>query len=161
MAGQITIRPAGPDDAGRLNEALKALSADLGDVHRATDDGILAAGFGPTPAFRALVALEDEAFVAAAVFSPLYSTTLGKAGAYVSDFWVSGRIRGTGFGCRFLSAVRDDARTIWGAGFLRLAVYNDNPRAAAFYERLGFVAREGEVGMILEGAAFDRLGGEA
>lgn len=155
------IRPARPEDVPILDAALRALSADLGDSHRATPAGLLAAGYGGTPAFRALLALDGQAVVGAAVFSPLYSTTRGHPGAYVSDLWVAGAARGAGLGPRLLAAVRDEAQRLWGAGFIRLAVYSGNPRALAFYERLGFAARAGEVGMILEGAALHRIGGDA
>lgn len=153
MAAGITIRLAEAADAGRLNAALRALSADLGDTHRATDADIAAAGFGSEPAFRAILALRAEQVVGVAVFSPLYSTTRGCAGAYVSDLWVARAARGDGLGPRLLAAVRDA-----GAGFIRLAVYGDNPRAVAFYERMGFAARRGEVGMILDGAALKAIG---
>ncbi len=152
------IRPATEDDLARLDAALRALSADLGDRHRATAEGLRAAGFGASPAFRAMLALDGETTIGAAVFSPLYSTTRGFPGAYVSDLWVAAPARGTGLGARLLAAVRDEARALWGAGFLRLAVYEDNPRAVAFYERLGFAPRAGETSMILEGHALDRIG---
>ncbi|WP_239520983.1 GNAT family N-acetyltransferase [Pseudooceanicola aestuarii] len=52
----MTLRPAGPADAVRLQAGLMALSSDLGDVHRADLAGLKAAGWGPAPAFRALLA---------------------------------------------------------------------------------------------------------
>lgn len=184
MADRITIRLATEADVAALNAALRALSADLGDTHRATDGALASAGFGALPAFRAVLALRADtaaadrvggapvpgaavpgaavagtAVVGAAVFSPLYSTTRGFAGAYVSDLWVAGEARGSGLGPRLLARVRDEARGLWGAGFIRLAVYGDNAGALAFYERLGFAARTGEIGMILEGAALDAMGG--
>lgn len=162
----IAIRSAGPDDVALLDTALRALSADLGDIHRATCEGLLAAGFGAQPAFRALLALAGdsdggESIVGAAVFSPLYSTTRGVPGAYVSDLWVAASARGSGLGPKLLAAVRDEARALWGAGFLRLAVYEANPRAIAFYERIGFARRTGETGMILEGPALEHIGDSA
>ena len=158
MARAVTIRIAGRDDAAMLNGALRALSADLGDTHGATDADILRDGFGPDPAFRAQMALCEGAVVGAAVYSPIYSTTRARPGVYVSDLWVAGSMRGAGLGPRLLAAVRDDARQRWGGGFIRLAVYTDNPRAVAFYERMGFAPRVAEVGMLLEGGALDRIG---
>ena len=152
------IRPATASDVALLDAALRALSADLGDGHRATVADLRAAGFGPVPAFRALLALDGDDAVGAAVFSPLYSTTRACPGAYVSDLWVAAPARGTGLGPRLLAAVRDEARALWGAGFLRLAVYADNPRAVAFYQRLGFAPRTGETSLILEGPALGRIG---
>ncbi len=158
MVAKVTIRLAEAADAGRLNAALRSLSDDLGDCHGASDADITRSGFGPDPAFRALLALREGTVVGVAVFSPIYSTTRACAGAYVSDLWVAQSVRGLQLGPRLLAAVRDEAAARWGAGFIRLAVYADNPRAVAFYERMGFAARTGEVGMILEGAALGAIG---
>ncbi|OYX45516.1 MAG: hypothetical protein B7Z02_00730 [Rhodobacterales bacterium 32-67-9] len=161
MTAEVTIRLAEAADAARLNAALRALSDDLGDEHRATDADIAAAGFGAEPAFRALLALRGDATVGVAVFSPIYSTTRATAGAYVSDLWVAQSARGARLGPRLLASVRDAAQARWGGGFIRLSVYADNPRAVAFYERMGFSARTGEVGMILDGAALRAIGDRA
>src|SRR5690606_2053706 len=72
--------------------------------------------------------------------------------------WVEEEMRGSGLGRKLLAAVRNDAALQWGAGFIRLAVYADNPRAVAFYERIGFRTRTGEIGMLLEGEALERIG---
>ncbi|MCB2134255.1 MAG: GNAT family N-acetyltransferase, partial [Rhodobacteraceae bacterium] len=103
MADDITFRLAGAEDAARLNAALRALSDDLGDTHKATDDDILRAGFGKDPAFRAILALRGDAVVGVAVFSALYSTTRARAGAYVSDLWVAEAARGARIGPRLLA----------------------------------------------------------
>lgn len=158
MAQAVTIRPAEAGDVELLDAALRALSGDLGDTHVATAADLREAGFGPRPAFRALLALQGGGAVGVAVFSPLYSTTRGVPGAYVSDLWVAASARGAGLGQRLLAAVRDEARALWGAGFLRLAVHEDNARALAFYERIGFRTRTGEIGMLLEGEALERKG---
>ncbi|MCV2873639.1 GNAT family N-acetyltransferase [Defluviimonas sp. WL0050] len=161
MAVGITIRLAEAADAVRLSAALRALSDDLGDRHGATDADIAAAGFGPDPAFRAVIAMRGDVVVGAAVFSPIYSTTRASAGVFVSDLWVAPSVRGARLGPRLLAAVRDDAAARAGCGFIRLAVYADNPRAVAFYERMGFEARSGEVGMIIADAALGDIGGTA
>lgn len=154
----VTLHRAGPEDVARLDAALRGLSADLGDSHRATPDGLAAAGFGAAPAFRAILGLAGGDAVGVALFSQIYSTTRGMPGAFVSDLWVAEAARGSGLGPRLLGAVRDTARAEWGGGFIRLAVYDGNRRAIAFYERLGFAMPRGEHAMILEGAALDRVG---
>ena len=116
---------------------------------RRTGDGV----------FRAQIAVSAGQPVGAAVYSPIYSTTRARPGVYVSDLWVAAAARGGGLGAKLLAAVRDDARARWGAGFVRLVVYADNPRALGFYTRLGFALRSDEAGMLLEGAALERLGG--
>jgi ribosomal protein S18 acetylase RimI-like enzyme len=95
-----------------------------------------------------------------AVYSPLFSTTRGWAGAYVSDLWVAAPARGQGLSVRLLAAVRNRAQAQWAAGFVRLAVYHDNPRAVSFYTTLGFVAASAETSMTLEGAALVAIGEE-
>jgi GNAT superfamily N-acetyltransferase len=157
---EVTIRQARRADTARLDAALRALSQVMGDVHRAGESDLLRAGFGPCPAFSALLAERaDGRLVGAALVSPLFSTTRGMAGAFVSDLWVDDAMRGQGLGRRLLAAARDLAAGLWGAGFLRLAVYDDNPRARAFYDRLGFVPQLGVQYLTLERAALAALEG--
>ncbi|MBK5925974.1 hypothetical protein CCR87_01145, partial [Rhodobaculum claviforme] len=83
----IAIRPAGPRDLDALDAGLRALSAALGDPHRATRGALEGVLFGPAPLARVVVA-EGAGIQGLAMFSPLYSTARGMAGAYVSDLWV-------------------------------------------------------------------------
>lgn len=159
MTGNVTIRPAGRGDIALLDRALRALSADLGDRHVADAACLRAAGFGDGGSFGAILALRDDEATGAALFTPLFSTTLGGPGAYVSDLWVASALRGGGLGRRLLSAVAKEARLRWGAGFIRLSVYAGNEDALAFYRRLGFAPRTEETGLILRGGAFARLEG--
>ena len=122
----VTLRRAGPRDAASLNAGLRALSQSMGDVHRA-DDGQVARALGG--ACCAVLAEAGGELAGAAVFSPLFSTTRGMAGAYVSDLWVGPHWRGAGLGQRLLAMVRNEAARAWGAGFLRLGVYADNTGA--------------------------------
>lgn len=154
----VTIRTAGTEDISHLDHALRALSRDLDDTHVASADDLNHAGFGNGGAFGAMLAFQGDRPVGAAIFTPIFSTTLGGPGAYVSDLWVAVDMRGLGLGKRLLAATAREARSRWGAGFIRLAVYDDNPRAIAFYRRLGFAIREGEVGLILSGDCLAGLG---
>ena len=124
----VTIRPVKRTDVARLNTALRALSAGMGDSHRARDADLAQAGFGATPAFHALLAEWGGETLGVAVYSPLYSTTRGRAGAYVSDLWVAAEVRGKGPGSRLLCAVRDRARGQWGPGFCALRFTPISPR---------------------------------
>jgi ribosomal protein S18 acetylase RimI-like enzyme len=146
----IAIRKAGAADAERLNKALRRLSNDIGDSHGATADMLARAGFGDHPVFRALVAELDGAVVGATLYSPVFSTVRASAGVYVSDLWVSPAARGRGLGRWLLKAVAEDAGDVWNAGYLKLAVYDDNADAQAFYDRLGFAATEGETILTLD-----------
>lgn len=152
------MRHATPADAARLNGALRQLSETMGDTHRASDAQI-AQALAPGGACLALLAESGEALVGAALFSPLFSTARGMAGVYVSDLWVDAAQRGAGLGPRLLAGVRDAGARLWGAGFVRLGVYDDNTRARAFYDRLGFAHAPDEHYLTLSGAALAALKG--
>jgi len=138
-----------------LHRALCRLSGDLGDAHRADVAALDRACTGPAPAAHGFLAGPGPE--AAALVSPLFSTTRGMAGVYVSDLWVSDDRRGTGLGRRLLSHVARFGAGRWGAGFLRLSVYAENADALAFYDRLGFDRVERDRTLLLGGDAFDTL----
>ncbi|MCB1462693.1 MAG: GNAT family N-acetyltransferase [Nitratireductor sp.] len=148
--GEIAIRRAVAGDAERLNDALRRLSEDIGDSHAGTPALLARAGFGDHPAFRALLAENASTIVGAALYSPVFSTVRAGAGAYVSDLWTAPEARGKGLGRRLLAAVAEDAEGVWGATFLKLAVYDDNAMARAFYDRLGFAAARGETTLTID-----------
>lgn len=158
----ISIRPAVPDDTAALNRALAQLSADMGDKHNASDADIARVCFGPAPVLHALVAhTSDGRFVGAAAYSPFFSTVYGSVGIYVSDLWVDQEMRGQRLGQRLLAAVHRAGLDAWDASFIRLGVYHDNPRARAFYERIGFVGTDETEFMMLAGKALQSLGEDA
>ncbi|WP_071674011.1 GNAT family N-acetyltransferase [Nioella nitratireducens] len=157
----VTIRPVEEADLPLLDSALRALSDDLDDPHRAGMKALRAAGFGPCPAFHALLALDGADMVGAIMFSPVFSTVRGVPGLYVSDLWVSDAARGTGLGRRLLAAAAARACALWGAGYLRLDVYDDSAGAQGFYNRLGLTPMTGQQTLALSGDGFDRLKGEA
>lgn len=153
----ITIRLVEADDVQRLDTALRRLSEAIGDPHGATPEQLREAGFGPHPAFRAQLAEAGGAVVGATLYSPVFSTVRAGAGVYVSDLWAAPSVRGAGLGQRLLAAAAQDAATVWGARFLKLVVYDDNVRARAFYDRLGFIASSGETTLTLDAAGFASL----
>jgi len=152
-----SIEPVTLQTLPLLQTALEALSSELDDTHRADAETLGAALFGPLPACRALLALSGAAPVGAALFSPVMSTVSGGAGAFVSDIWVSADLRNQGLGPRLLAHAARDAETLWQARFLWLVSYDDNARALAFYDRLGFRAQKGETRLSLTGGAFEIL----
>jgi len=157
----LTIRPVGDADLPLLDAALRALSDDLGDIHLAGITALRAAGCGPCPAFHALLALRGSDVLGAVMFSPVFSTSRGMAGLHVSDLWVSSTTRGAGLGRRLLAAAGARGRAHWGAGYLRLDVYDSSPDAQRFYDTLGLAPITGQQTLALSGAGFDRLTGEA
>lgn len=155
MTSDIIISQVTCDDVGLLHHALTCLSDDLGDTHMASLSALEAAGFGATPAWQAMLALRSGQPVGALLASPLFSTTRGGLGLFVSDLWVDTAMRGHGLGQRLLAhALRE-----WSPVFIKLSVYQDNPRAQGFYSAAGFASQD-DTNMILHGAALDRLKGQ-
>ena len=70
---------------------------------------------------------------------------------------LAGLARGQGLGRRLLAAAIEMAPESWDVRFLKLAVYDDNPRARAFYDRLGFEDDPRETVLRLAKTDFDRL----
>ncbi|WP_231580090.1 GNAT family N-acetyltransferase [Pseudorhodobacter wandonensis] len=150
----ITISPVTCDDVALLHQALSQLSQDLGDTHLASVSALEAAGFGAAPAWQALLARRGEVPVGALLASPLFSTTRGGLGLFVSDLWVDADCRGQGLGQQLLArALRE-----WEPAFVKLSVYDSNAGGQAFYTRAGFEA-QADTNMILHGAALMRLKG--
>ncbi|KZY47523.1 hypothetical protein A3731_29740 [Roseovarius sp. HI0049] len=143
-----------------LARSLEALSAHMGDTHRATEDVLARACLGDWPVCHGLLARHRGAVVGAALVSPIFSTTLGAAGGYVSDLWVSETARGQGLGRSLLRAVAGFARETWQARFLKLTVYAENTAARAFYDRLGFDMAGRDRTCLLRAEAFDDLLGD-
>ena len=153
----VTIRRAGSDDAERFNAALSKLSDYLGDRHKASAEDLRRSCFSQPAAFAGLVAERAGEVVGAALLSPLFSTTRGGAGVFVSDLWVSETLRGSGLGRRLLAHAIRLGEELWGAGFLKLNVHHSNSGAMSAYERLGFDALHEETVMSLERSAFEEL----
>jgi ribosomal protein S18 acetylase RimI-like enzyme len=153
------FRKATAEDAGKLNLALQALSKDLGDEHLASAEDLVRHGLGSEIcALHAMLAERpDGSLAGAALYSPLFSTVRGSAGLYVSDLWVAENTRGSGLGRQLLAAVSRSMPANWTIGFIRLAVYNSNPSARRFYDRLGFDYDPEETFLTLTGTALDAL----
>jgi ribosomal protein S18 acetylase RimI-like enzyme len=150
------IRAAGGPDLPALDAGLRALSAETGDTHRASPEALQAGLFGPAACSHALLAEGDATLIGLGLFTPLFSTTRGGAGVYLSDLWVAPDARGNGIGAALLAAVARDAHDRWRAGFMRLAVHDDNAAARRLYERLGFGPVAGETGLVLASETFER-----
>ena len=155
----ISTRPAAASDIAVLHAGLAALSDEIGDPHMATLEQLRDALFGPSAVARALVAEDGHGQTAGlALYTPLFSTARGGAGVYVSDIWVAEGMRGRSVGAALLAAAARNAAELWGAVFMKLAVHDDNARARAFYDRLGFSTIAGETVLVLSGKDLQRLG---
>ena len=156
----IHLRIAEQEDVATIDTLLRALSEDLNDQHLATIDALRQSGFGKHPAYHAQIAFrtENNTPMGIALYSPLFSTTTGGAGLYLSDLWVAPEQRGTGLGSRLIAAAASDAAERWQACFVKLPVYADNLAAIAFYDRLGFAtSKSSERYRVLKGDALVSL----
>lgn len=145
MPGEVVFAPV-TDAAGlaRLDEVLRALSAEIAEDYAADLAALERAVLGPAPAACGLLALQGADTVGAALYSPNFSTVRGAAGIYVSDLWVARAARGQGLGARLLAQVARAGRARWGATWLRLAAYHHSHDALAFYARLGFTPADAQ-----------------
>lgn len=132
----LTIRKAGPQDAGTILRLVRDLAAfeELLDDVRATEQDFLATGFSDHPYFECLLAEWQEEAIGFALFFHNYSTFEGKPGIYLEDIFVKPEARGKGAGKALLAriaklAIKRDCRR------LDLSVLHWNP-ARAFYESL-------------------------
>ena len=156
-ATNFDIRPVTQADVSALAWALEQLSADLGDPHRTDTATLAAACLGPGGACRGLIARNAGTTAGAALISPVFSTTYGAVGIYVSDLWVTAQARGSGLGRALLGAAARLGADTWQASFLKLTVYAENTDAARFYDRLGFRTAARDRSCLLSGAEFSSL----
>lgn len=134
----LRIRPARRDDAPALHSMMQALAAHEGasaalDIDLQT---LRRAGFGPSPRFHALLAEVDGMQVGYLSYTIGYSVWAGSTIIAIDDLYVEQAHRGCGAGRRLMEEARA-ACIRDGHGFLRWTVELDNPRAIAFYDRLG------------------------
>ena len=157
MKPSSNIRPAEERDLEALGIALERLSQDLGDPHRAGTDTLHRALFGMPQATWAQVAEGTGGIAGVVLFAPVFSTVRGGAGVFVSDLWVESAQRGRGLGLALLRSAANTAGVLWDAGFMRLSVHDNNARARALYQDMGFAPASGEAVMVLTGQAFQQV----
>ena len=155
----LTLRAATAADVPLLAELIRALATYEREPEAAqlTEDTLLRDGFGPDPAFRALVAEWDGAGCGMALYFPIYSTWQGRS-LYLEDIFVRPQFRGRGIGRALLEKVAAEA-VEQGCARLDWSVLNWNQPAIGFYESLGAL-RMGEWDrMRLTGEALLAVGG--
>lgn len=154
----IKIRLARREDAPALHamitEIAKATMCE--DKITSSPDDLARDGFGPNPAFEALIATADDIPVGMCLFFPSYSTFRGRPGLYIQDLYVAPNQRGGGFAKRLVGAVAKHAQTT-GKTYIRLSVDAENMVGQRFYEKLGMRHAEDEKIYVLDGKAFEAL----
>jgi GNAT superfamily N-acetyltransferase len=147
----IDIRKATIDDVPVIHDLLVRLEKSLGATGRVKrqEEDLRRYGFSGTPCFQALIAWSGGNAVGLALFFPEFSSWRGRSGVFVQDLFVARALRGSGLGQAMMEAVYEHARH-WGADYCKLAVYDDNEAAIAFYEKLGFQVSGNERILVLE-----------
>lgn len=140
----LATRPAALDDVPLLVTLIRELAAyeRAPESALATEADLRRDGFGPSPAFRALIAEDDGVPVGFALYFFSYSTWRGRPCLYLEDLFVRETHRGRGAGLALMRALavqaleRQCPRLVW-------QVLDWNQPAIDFYERLGArIARE-------------------
>ena len=135
--GAFRLRPARAEDCAVLAEFLAALQRDVGRPPVADLAGKLRRdGFGPDPAFAAIIADTPEGVpIGYALFWQSYVTETEMTGGLLSDLYVVPAWRRRGV-ARALMAASARASAEAGGGFLVWAVDADNGHARGFYRTL-------------------------
>ena len=126
------------------------------DAVIAGEADLLRDGFGESPAFHVLVAVEDAAVIGFAFYFFSYSTWVGRRCLYLEDLFVQPAHRGNGAGIALMAALAKEAiaqdcrRFVW-------QVLDWNDPAIAFYERLGAKVLREWLTVRLEGDALASL----
>lgn len=134
----LHIRPAQRGDAPALHSMMQALARheDASAVLRIDLPTLQRDGFGQSPRFHALLAEVAGALVGYVSYAINYSVWAGTTIIAIDDLYVDEAHRSCGAGRRLMEEVH--AICIQeGHAFVRWTVELDNPRAIAFYERLG------------------------
>ena len=122
----------------------------------ATEEGVRASLFGPTPAAEVIIAYLDDKPVGFALFFHNYSTFLAQRGLYLEDLFVMPEARGHRVGYALLSALANIAVSR-NCGRLEWAVLKWNQLAIDFYLGLGAMPLDGWETYRLTGQPLQKL----
>lgn len=133
----LALRAATAGDCPLLARFLDGLLQEIGlEQSLGAAARFSADGFGPDPAFTAVIAEHAGAPAGYALFWPTYDTESATRGGWLSDLYMLPQARRRGVARRLMAeiAARTAAR---GGRFLTWLVHADNERARAFYRTLG------------------------
>src|ERR1700721_1574072 len=118
---EITIRPARREDVALILRFIRALAVYEREPNAvvATEETLLAHGFGPNPYFHCLIAELDGSPAGFAFYFFDYSTWLGAPGLYLEDLFVDRTFRGSGHAGALLEGLAQIALARGGAPLKR------------------------------------------
>jgi GNAT superfamily N-acetyltransferase len=156
----LSIRPGNASDV----PVLKTLIHEFARFERlpasATEENLLADGFGESPKFRVLMAEWDGEPAGYAFFFDYYSSFEGRAGLFLEDIYVRDQYRGKGIGKALLAVVASAAAQQNCFG-VRWQVLDWNTPAIDFYRNLGATFLDDWKTISLDGDALARLAASA
>jgi len=137
----FSIRPAlasDPPAVGRLAQRFASYLRTLGDQteFNLNAESYLRDGFGLQPAFKGLVAEEDDQVIGYLLYHFGYDSDGAFSNLHVADLYVDSQARKKGVGKALMKAVARIAREA-GSREIFWSVYTANDLATAFYEKLG------------------------
>jgi GNAT superfamily N-acetyltransferase len=157
----VLIRPAEPRDVPVLLDLFGELAEYERLTHelRATEPGLRAALFDPSPVAEALIAERDGAVLGYALYFATFSSFLTSTGIWLEDLFVRPACRGEGVGRALLAAVAAIVRERGGER-LEWAALDWNELALGFYRRMGATTASEWITHRLDGPALRHVAGE-
>jgi GNAT superfamily N-acetyltransferase len=153
---RVTVRAGTRADAREVAGMASALSRSEGGFpSRFTEETYARDGFGPNPAFRALIAERDGEIVGYAVFYPGYDTDTATRGVYLADLFVRESARRQGVGRALVTGVAESCRAL-GGRWMFWSVLRHNKAGRRFYKALAPELKDVIVCAAF-GRTFDRL----
>lgn len=156
----IIIRPVRPEEAGLVLGFIRGLAEyeKCLDQVDATEAGLDASLFGPSPRVFCDIAEWNGAPAGMALWFYDFSTQRGRHGIYLEDLFVPAEHRGKGIGKALLAGL---ARRCVDEDLPRLdwSVLDWNSDAIGFYESLGAYVKTDAKSCRLDGAALRALAG--
>jgi GNAT superfamily N-acetyltransferase len=157
-AAKTIIRPATPADVPQILAFIRALAAYEREPNAvtATEEQLLADGFGPNPYYFCLIAEHDSRPAGFAFYFFNYSTWLGRPGLYLEDLFVEPEFRGLGIGKAILKRVAAIAIEK-GCPRMQWEVLDWNTPAIDFYKAMGADFLSEWLNVRIRGEALARL----
>jgi len=153
---RVAVRAATRADGRAIAGMASALSrAEGGFPSRFTEETYARDGFGPNPAFRALIAELDGEVAGYAIYYPGYDTDTATRGVYLADLFVRESARRQGIGRALVTGVAEACRA-QGGRWMFWSVLRHNRAARRFYKALAPELKDVIVCAAF-GRAFDRL----